>query len=349
MSTAPAPVHAAPPAPPEPDAPAPPPPRRRRPVLLILGLLVAVGAAATAVAWWRGRGVESTDDAFVDADVVAVAPRLAGLVARVAVKEDDHVKAGDLLLELDDADLAARQRQAAAEVEVARAQALAAGAQIGAASAAAVRAGAEYEKATLDLKRTEALSAGQAVAAERLDAARTAGSTMQAGVSAARAQVEAAGAQRRLALARVEAAEAALALVTLQRTWTRVTAPRDGVISALSARAGQLVAAGQPLAQLVPTDFRVVANFKETQLARLRPGQPAEVVLDADPGHPLLGEVESLSAGTGARFALIPPDNASGNFVKVVERVPVRIRLGGPPPAVPLRAGLSAEVSVRVR
>jgi membrane fusion protein (multidrug efflux system) len=148
----------------------------------------------------------------------------------------------------------------------------------------------------------------------------------------------------------VQAAEAALDLARLQQGWTRVVAPADGVVSALTARPGQLVAAGQPLAQLVPTTFHVVANFKETQLEGMVAGRPAEIEIDAYPGHPLRGEVESLSGGTGARFALIPPDNASGNFVKVVERVPVRVVLTGPvPDGVALRAGLSAVVTVRTR
>jgi membrane fusion protein (multidrug efflux system) len=128
-----------------------------------------------------------------------------------------------------------------------------------------------------------------------------------------------------------------------------VAAPADGVVSRLGVHEGQLIQAGQPLASLVPVTTYVVANFKETQLKRIRPGQPAEVEVDAFPGAAFHAKVDSISGGTGARFSLLPPDNASGNFVKVVERIPVRLELVDPPADLPLRAGLSADVTVRVR
>lgn len=157
-------------------------------------------------------------------------------------------------------------------------------------------------------------------------------------------------AQAALAHARAKAAAAARDLATLQLDYTEVRAPQDGVVSKLSAREGQLVAADQPVAELVPDRTYVVANFKETQVGRMRPGEKATVEIDAYPGLKLPGRVESLSGGTGARFSLIPPDNASGNFVKVVERVPVRIAWAAPPlPQVALRAGLSAYVTVETR
>jgi membrane fusion protein (multidrug efflux system) len=148
----------------------------------------------------------------------------------------------------------------------------------------------------------------------------------------------------------VKSAEAARDLAELQLSYTKIWAPRDGLVSRLQAREGQLVSPGQVLAELVPGQTYVVANFKETQLARMRPGEEARVEIDAYPGLPLRGRVESLSGGTGARFSLLPPDNASGNFVKVVERVPVRIAWASPPPPeVVLRAGLSATVTVVAR
>ncbi len=169
-------------------------------------------------------------------------------------------------------------------------------------------------------------------------------------MASARARYAAAVAQEKLSHARVKAAEAALGLARLQLSYTKIWAPEDGVISKLAVREGQLVAAGQPVAELVPVESYVVANFKETQVGTMRAGQPAEVQIDAFPGRTFEGKVESLSGGTGARFALIPPDNASGNFVKVVERVPVRVAWSKPLPAdVRLRAGLSAYVTVNTR
>jgi membrane fusion protein, multidrug efflux system len=205
-------------------------------------------------------------------------------------------------------------------------------------------------KAARDFERAEQLRAGDAIPSEKLDEARTAADSTLAGTAGAKAQYAAARAQARLSSARVRSAQAAADLAGLQLSYTRIWAPADGVVSKLSVHEGQLVAAGQPMAELVPSRTYVVANFKETQVGVLRPGQQADVEIDAFPGRALDGVVESLSGGTGARFSLIPPDNASGNFVKVVERVPVRIAWAKPPPPdMALRAGLSAYVTVHAR
>ncbi len=324
-------------------------PRRRLPVLLALGA-AAAAARGYGGGLWATRFEYSTDDAQIEADVVPLAPRVGGLVARVAVRENEAVRRGDLLVVLDDADLAAKVRQAEAELEVARAQALAADAQVVAAEAGLARAGVEAEKAELDLERAEILRKGEVIAPERFDAARATGGVSRAGVASARAQHAGAVAQARLAHARVKAAEAALDLARLQLSYTKIVSPDDGVVSKLTAREGQLVVPGQVVAELVPDATYVVANFKETQVGHMKSGQRATVEIDAFPGLRLDGSVESLSGGTGARFSLIPPDNASGNFVKVVERVPVRIAWAKPPPPdVKLRAGLSAYVTVKER
>ena len=148
----------------------------------------------------------------------------------------------------------------------------------------------------------------------------------------------------------MRSAQAALELARLQLSYTRIESPANGVLSKLSVHEGQIVTAGQPFAQLVPFETYLVANFKETQVGAMRPGQKASVEIDAYPGVKLKGVVQSISGGTGARFSLIPPDNASGNFVKVVERVPVRVAWTGPlPPQVVLRAGMSAYVTVHAR
>jgi membrane fusion protein (multidrug efflux system) len=160
------------------------------------------------------------------------------------------------------------------------------------------------------------------------------------------AKVAAARAGADLAHARVTTAEAALELAKLSLSWATVVAPTDGVVSKLNARVGQLVAPGMALAELVPQATYVVANFKETQVGAMKAGQAVELEVDAFGGRKFHGVVESLSGGTGSRFSLLPPDNASGNFVKVVQRVPVRIRWKEAPADVVLRAGMSVVVTV---
>jgi len=349
MSKPESPLHAVDPtdAPPPPPTPAPPPRRRR--ALLVGGAVVAALAAALAVHALLTRGDQTTDDAQVEADVVAVAPRVGGTVAELFVGDNAAVKAGQPILRLDDADYRVRVRQAEAEVETARSQAAAADAQIAAARANVTRAEAEAERAALDLRRAEDLKAGDAIAADRYDASRTLDQSARAGAGVNRAQYAAALANAALAHARVKSAEAARDLARLQRSWTTVSAPADGVLSRLAGRRGQIVQPGQPLGQLVPRETYLVANFKETQVGAIRPGQRVDVEIDSYPGRRLPARVESVSAGTGARFSLLPPDNASGNFVKVVERVPVRIVWVDPPADIALRAGLSALVTVHTR
>jgi membrane fusion protein, multidrug efflux system len=322
---------------------------RRRRLLAGVGVAAALAAAFLGVRLFLSRGDQETDDAFVEADVVALAPRVGGTVAEVLVAEDAPVKAGDPILRIDDADYVVRVRQADAELETGRAQVAAAEAQVRAARASLTRSEAEAEKAQLDLRRAEELKAGEAIAADRYDATRISSEQARAGAGANRAQYGAALANAELAAARVKSAQAALDLAKLQLSYTVVRAPRDGTASRLAARPGQIVQAGQVLGQLVPKETYVVANFKETQTGAIRPGQPVEIRVDAYPGRTLEGRVESLSGGTGARFSLLPPDNASGNFVKVVERVPVRIAWVSPSADLPLRAGLSADVTVHTR
>jgi membrane fusion protein (multidrug efflux system) len=253
-------------------------------------------------------------------------------------------------------------------------------AQVAAAKATVERAKADAHKAELDLQRAKTLRAANAIPAERQEAAQAEFDSSHAALDQAEAQLDAAQVNRDvagkrvteargrlgqstpiaaqmaaaraavdLARASVQAAEASLRLSRLQFDYLKVRAPVAGIISRMHAHEGQLLAMGQAVGELVPNDMYVVANFKETQVGTMRPGQPAEVVLDAYPGRPLHGKVISLAGGTGSRFALLPPDNASGNFVKVVQRVPVRIAIDlEEDETLALRAGLSAEVSVRV-
>lgn len=283
----------------------PPATRSRRP-FVILGVLAAAAMIGVTTYLWLTSGRESTDDAQIEADVVALGARVGGLVIHVSVQDNQAVKKGDPLLELDSADYAAREKQAEATL---------------------VRAHAALSKAKNDLTRAQKLRAGNAIPQERLDDAVT---------------------QNTVAQAEVAQDEALLDAAKLQLSYARLVAPADGFISKLSAHEGQLLQPGQAVAELVPATTYVVANFKETQVGRMHPGQRAEVSIDAFPGRTVQGRVQSISAGTGARFALLPPDNASGNFVKVVQRVPVRIAWEKPPADLALRAGLSSDATVFV-
>ncbi len=373
-------------------------PRRPRKRWLVLGAIALAIALGTGAYAWATHGKQSTDDAQVEADVVPIATRVAGVVKRVAVADDAHVHKGDPILELDDADFAARVQQAQAELETATAQAAAADAQAEVATAGArggftsaragvsgssaalataraglARAQAEDHRAQLDLQRAKELRAANVVPQQKLDDAQAASDIAHAALLQARANlasaqsrigeaegrlaqtspvqaaVEAAQANARLAHAREKSAQAALELAQLQLSYTKVYAQQDGQVTRLTAREGQMVQPGQPLAELVPDATYLVANFKETQIGEMKPGQPVDVEIDAFPGKRLEGKVESLAGGTGARFSLLPPDNASGNFVKVVQRVPVRIAWVSVPPDVALRPGLSADVTVHVQ
>jgi len=391
--------------------PAAGPLRKRRPFLIlgIVALAVLVGLVAVMI---YNHGKESTDDAQVEADVVPIAPRVSGMVKRLLVVENQRVKKGDLLVELDDADYAARFDEMKAELETAEAQAAAADAQadvaaasarggfssaqaqltgsaasvgnakaqIAAAGAGLKRAEADVAKAELDYDRARELRAGNVIPQQRLDDAKAANDIAQAGLLQARAnlaaaedmlraaesrvgetrgkvqqsspvaaQIAAAQANARLAHAKVLSAQAALELARLQLSYTKIAAQDDGEVSRLAVHDGQLVQTGQPMMALVPGQTYLVANFKETQIGDMKPGQKVDVDVDAFPGRKLHGKLESLSGGTGSRFSLLPPDNASGNFVKVVQRVPIRISWVDPPGDLPLRAGLSADVTVHVK
>ena len=312
-------------------------------------MVVAAAGAALGGHAYLTRGEVSTDDAQVEADVVALASRVGGPVAEVLVRDNAHVTAGQPLFRIDDADYQARVRQAQAELATAQAQVVAAQAQAGAARAGVSRSEAETERAQIDLSRAEELRQGDAIAAQAFDATRIQSKTARAGEGANRAQYAAALASTELARARVQAAQAALDLARLQLSYAVVRAPAAGTVSRLAARVGQMVQPGQNVGELVPDGTYVVGNFKETDTGAIRPGEEVDVTIDAYPGHTLRGRVESVSGGTGARFALLPPDNASGNFVKVVERVPVRIAWVEPPAGLSLRAGLSAYVTVHTR
>jgi membrane fusion protein, multidrug efflux system len=318
--------------------------------------------------WWVGRTHVSTDDAQVEGHITPILPRVGGYVAEIRVKENQEVKAGDTLVVLDDRDLRARLAQADAELAALLASTGADGhvgqaaAQVGVAQAGAQAANATIasaranaRKAHQDLERMRTLAERAIISRQQLDAAQAAADAADAQVTAAQQNAQAAGSQITAAQAglqaagsRVAAARAAREQIALQLSYTRVVAPAAGTIARKNVEVGQLVQPGQPLMTVVPlNDTWVVANLKETDIEKVRVGDEVEFTLDSYPDHEFKGRVESLSPATGAKFALLPPDNATGNYTKVVQRIPVRIRLAGAAePRFPLRPGMSAVVTI---
>ena len=293
--------------------------------------------------WWFSRSHVSTDNAQVDGHIVPILPKVGGFVAEVRVEENHLVKAGDTLVVLDDRDLRARLAQTEADLAALLATVSSRG-RVGQAEAAVAQAQAQAVKAIADLQRIEPLARQNVVSQQQLDAARAAAAAAEAQLAAAQAMLV--GADARVAAARATRDQAAL-----QLSYTRITAPANGVVSKKAVELGQLVQPGQPLMTVVPLeDVWVTANLKETETADVTPGDSADITVDAYQGVHFRGHVESLSPATGAKFSLLPPDNATGNFTKVVQRIPVRIHLDSPvDPAHMLRPGMSVVATIKTQ
>jgi membrane fusion protein (multidrug efflux system) len=355
-----------------PDAEAPvAAPKGSKIPLILLAAFVLVGGGWALRAWLFGRTHVSTDNAQVDGHITPVAPKVGGFVLQVRVEENQPVEAGDTLVTLDPRDAFARLLQAEADLASARsmasnnrragqmqAQLAASRANAASAIAAVVAAEATLRKTTADLERVRRLAATQVVSAQQLDAAEAAYTVAGAQLEAAQRQAGAAGDQINASIAalqgadaRLAAAEATVEAARLQVGYTTLVAPSNGIVARRQVEVGELVQPGQTLMAVVPTEaVWVTANLKETQIEGVTPGDSASFTVDAYPGHTFRGAVESVSPATGARFALLPPDNATGNFTKVVQRVPVRIAVTPEPTGgFPLRPGLSADVTIQTR
>jgi len=341
---------------------------KRRIVLPIFFVLVILGGVWAFKNWSYGRSHESTDNASVDGHLVPVLAKVSGYVQAVNIRDNDHVTADSTLVQIDPAEYKVRIAQAEADLAAARATAGSEGSngqaqalveqasgQRASLDAQIVAARASEANAKANLARMEDLAGKQIVSRQQLDASKLAFEAASANVvalerqtTAAVGSVQGARAGVRLAEARVQGAQAARENAALQLSYTRIAAPAPGVVSRKQVEPGQLVQVGQPLLTIVAdTGIFINANFKETQLAAIRVGQPVEVEIDAYGGATAKGCVESVSAATGSKFALLPPDNATGNFTKVVQRVPVRIRVKqGLGADRPLRPGMSAIVHV---
>lgn len=316
---------------------------RRRIVFAILGLalLVLIAGGVRKLIWARSH--EGTDNAQVDGHILPVLPKVGGFVTAVRVEENQPVRAGDTLVVIDSRDYQVRLQQADADLAVALAT-VSSRQRVGQADAAVRQAEAAAEKAHADLDRLTPLAAQGIVSRQQLDAAQTAVRSADAALAAAQAALT--GADARVASARAARDQAAL-----QLSYTHILAPNDGLVSKKTVEVGELVQPGQPLMSVVPLQaVWITANLKETQIEDVTPGDRVDFTVDAYPGVHFRGIVESLSPATGARFSLLPPDNATGNFTKVVQRIPVRIRPDGPvDTAHPLRPGMSVDVTITTK
>jgi membrane fusion protein (multidrug efflux system) len=328
--------------------------------LLIAAVVSIVLAAAFfgATWWWRHRFLVDTDDAYVRATISLVTPRIAGTVIEIPVDDNWQVQREDLLVRLDPAQYRLQLDEAEAALAKAVQDIEAARAQVFTADSEVRLAEAELDMAERDDARTEQLAKEKVVSAEEVDRSRTALRVARSRLEAARQEATRARAALGIpvdaaapASPVVRRARAARDEAALKLSYTELRAPRAGIVATKSVHVGQHVDPGQPVMRIVPIERAYVeANFKETQLSDVRIGQPATVVADMYPDYEYRGVVESLAPGTGAAFALLPPENATGNWIKVVQRVPVKIRLTEPPPADrPLRVGLSVVATIDTR
>ena len=338
-------------------------------VRLIL-LLVALALIGGGVLWFIrfetfGKYQESTNDAYIQADSITIAPKVSGYVDRVFVAENQDVKAGQPLAQIDPRDYRAQAAQSVAQIDLAKANAAGVVAQMAEQRAAIAQAEAELNAANAsasfaasEVERYRPLAASGAETRERLSELQNQATQARARAVAARATLN--GAQKRIATletqvrqaqAQGEAARAQLSAANTNVEATILRATADGRIGDKSIRQGQFVQAASRLMTLVPkASLYVEANFKETQLGLMRVGQPVTIEVDALPGVELPGKLASIAPGTGAQFSILPPQNATGNFTKIVQRIPVRIAISaGPETRKLLVPGMSVEVSVDTR
>jgi len=347
-------------------------PERKRPgkkPLIILAIVVVIMLIVGFWFWFSTRNEETTDDAFTEGDAVTIAPKASGYVVKLLVKDNQRVKKGDLLVEIDPRDTLAQRDQAKAQLGLAQAQLHQAQAQLALSKvqypAQRDQAQADQAKAQANLLNAEADYRRQrgvdprATSQRNIDTAAAQLRSAQAQLQSAKAQVEVASQvalQIRQQETNVEArqqqvaqAQAQLNTAELNLSYTQVRAPYDGFVTKRNVQLGTLVQAGSSLFSLVSPEIWITANFKESQLARMNPGDKVAISVDAWPDMQLEGHVDSIQMGSGSRFSTFPAENATGNYVKIVQRVPVKIVIDkGLDPNHPLPLGLSVEPKVTV-
>jgi membrane fusion protein (multidrug efflux system) len=326
------------------------PRKGRRRAVMALAALVLVGALIGGGYWYLTLDQEATDDAFIDGDVIHVGPQVSGQILALHITDNQRVQQGDLLIEIDPRDFVTARDQAGAALAVARAQAenarinlemveVTAPARLAAAKARLAGDLATMKQAELEAER-QSNAGPRATSQNAIDTAVANARSAAATVDLDRAQVEMqqlvqqdidqAKAEIDQLEAQARQAEAQLAQAELNLSYTKIRAPADGIVTGRAVNVGDIVQRGQTLTDLVIGVPWVIANFKEDQLTHMRPGQPVDIAIDAYPDEAFKGHVDSIQAGTGARFSLLPPENATGNYVKVVQRVPVKIVFDGP-------------------
>jgi membrane fusion protein (multidrug efflux system) len=347
-------------------------PQRKRPgkkPLIILAIVVVIMLVVGLWFWFTTRNIETTDDAFTEGDAVTIAPKAAGYVVKLLVKDNQRVKQGDLLVEIDPRDTSAQRDQAKAQLGLAQAQLHQAQAQLALsrvqypaqrdqALADQAKAQANLLNAQADYRRQRGVDP-RATSQRNIDTAAAQLRSAEAQLQSAKAQVEVAS-QVQLQIRQqetnvearqqqVEQAQAQLNTAELNLSYTQVRAPYDGFVTKRNVQVGTLVQAGTALFSLVSPDIWINANFKESQLARMNPGDKVDISIDAWPDMKLEGHVDSVQMGSGSRFSTFPAENATGNYVKIVQRVPVKIVIDkGLDPNHPLPLGLSVEPKVTV-
>jgi len=342
------------------------PPFYRRPVpMIILAVIIVGGGLAGLIYWLHARHYESTDDAFIEGHVVAVSPKVSGIVQKVYIDDNYRVKTGDLLVELDDRDFQAALVQAQGnyfaaqgKLHESQAQVPVAQASVGEAQAQLLVAQANAQNAQDDLNRYLALDV-RARSKQQMDNATASQRTTAAQVQDADAKLAAAKAQLVDAQVSVQstqgdlkASEGALQQARNNLGYCKIHAECDGVITRKDVEPGMYIQVDQPMFSIVEYDVWVIANYKETQLALIQIGQPVQASVDAYPGRTITGKVQSIQNGTGSRFTLLPPENATGNYVKIVQRIPVKIVLDphqNDDAEHLLSPGMSVDPSVKVR
>jgi membrane fusion protein (multidrug efflux system) len=338
---------------------------RKAAAFLLVAIVLVLGIGLGWRWWTTWRFQQSTDDAYVQSDVTVISPKLEGYIKEVRAEDNQPVTAGQVLFVIDDRDIAAKLAQAEAAVATAEAAVETYESRlelqrsvIDQAKAEVTSAEAEQSRAERDFQRYKQLITSDFASRQRFETAQAENEKAAAAVSQKRAAVLAAlgtlrvlRAQRDEEKAKRQQARASLQLAKNDLDNTVIRAPVAGVVGNRAGRTGQYVKPGTQLMSLVPLPYvYVTANFKETQLTRMRPGQPAEIYIDAYPDRTLTGRIESFAPASGAQFSLLPPDNATGNFTKIVQRVPVRVALPADEPlARLLRPGLSVTVTVDTR
>jgi membrane fusion protein (multidrug efflux system) len=335
----------------QPGSGGPPPPelhkRSARP-FIILGAVLALVAIGAVIYWLLNRNFETTDDAQIDGNIYQISPRIAGQVEQVLVTDNQHVEKGQVLVTLDSRDAQASVAQAKANVEQAMAQLISTQANINVAQANAASANAALTQAEQDFARYHALSQS-AVSGLQLDQTDASIRSAQAKFAAAQAQTDADKASAIAAQAQLDAAKAQLQNAQLQLSFTTIIAPAAGHVSERTVREGDVESPGAGLMAIVGDHIWVTANYKETQLADIHPGNPATITVDAIPGITFKAHVDSIQYGTGAVFSLLPAQNATGNYVKIIQRVPVKIDIDDPRiKNYPLAPGMSVNPSITI-